>query len=74
MVNQDNELLFWVPLEHRKDLCLLHVGMIGGRPTQVDLSNFRYSSKWTECIDQVWLKQLKERERGMERGVERLFE
>jgi len=52
VVGQDHELLFWVPLEHRKDLCLPHVEMIWGKPTKVDLSRFRYGSKWTECIDQ----------------------
>jgi len=70
MVGQDDELLFWVPLEHREDLCLPHVEMIGGRPTKVDLSRFRYGSKWTECIDQVWLKQLEQRGRGMMRLLE----
>jgi len=67
MVGQDDELLFWVLLEHREDLCLPHVEMIGSRPTKVDLSRFRYGSKWTECIDQAWLKQLEERGRGMTR-------
>ena len=52
VVGQDHELLFWVPHEHREDLCLPHVEMFGGRPTKVDLSRFRYGSKWTECIDQ----------------------
>ena len=70
MVGQDDELLFWVPLEHREDLCPPHIGMFGGRPTKVDLSRFRCGSKWTECIDQAWLKLLKERERGMARLLE----
>jgi len=61
------ELLFWVPLEHREDLCLPHIEMIGGRPTKVDLSRFRYGNKWTECIDQGWLK---ERGKGMARLLE----
>jgi len=65
MVCENDGLLFWVLLKHRKDLCLPHVEMIGGRPTKVDLSGFRYSSKWTECIDQAWLKLLEERERGV---------
>ena len=56
MVGQDNESMFWVPLEHRKFLCLPHVEMIWDRPTKVDLSRFRHGSKWTECIDQEWLK------------------
>jgi len=67
---EDHELLFWVPFEHRKDLCLRHVEMIGGRPTKVDLSRFRYGSKWTECIDQGWLKELEESGKGMARLLE----
>jgi len=70
VVGQDYELLFWVPLEHRKDLCLPHVEMIRGRPTKVDLSRFRYSSKWTECIDQGWLKELEESGKRMARLLE----
>jgi len=43
---------------------------IGDRPTKVDLCRFRYGSKWAECIDQAWLKQLEERGRGMARLLE----
>jgi len=70
MVGQDDELLFWVPVEHREVLCLPHVEMFGGRPTKVDLSRFRYGSKWTECIDQGWLKELEERGKRMARLLE----
>jgi len=70
VVGQDDELLFWVPLEHREDLCLPHVEMIRGRPTKVDLSRFRYGSKWTECIDQGWLKELEESGKRMARLLE----
>jgi len=70
VVGQDHELLFWVPLEHRKVLDLRHVEMIEVRPTKVDLSRFRYSSKWTECIDQGWLKELEESGKGMARLLE----
>ena len=56
MVGQDNETLFWVPREHREVLCLPHVEMIRDRPIKVDLSRFRYGSKWTGCIDREWLK------------------
>jgi len=69
-VGQDHELLFWVPVEHRKVLCLPHVEMIWDRPTKVDLSRFRYGSKWTECIDQGWLKELEERGKRMARLLE----
>jgi len=67
---EDHELLFWVPFEHREDLCLPHVEMTWGRSTKVDLSRFRYGSKWTECIDQGWLKELEESGKGMARLLE----
>ena len=70
VVGQDRELLFWVPVKHREDLCLPHVEMIGERPTKVDLSRFRYGSKWTECIDQGWLEELEEKGKGMARLLE----
>ena len=70
VVGQDYEFLFWVPLEHREVLCLPHVEMIWGKPTKVDLSRFSYGSKWTECIDQGWLKELEERGKGMVRLLE----
>ena len=70
VVGQDHELLFWVPLEHREVLCLPHVEMIEERPTKVDLSRFRYGSKWIECIDQAWLKELEESRKGMARLLE----
>jgi len=70
VVGQDDELLFWVPLEHREVLCLPHVEMIVERPTKVDLSRFRYGSKWIECIDQAWLKELEESGKRMARLLE----
>jgi len=70
VVGQDYEFLFWVPLEHREVLCLPHVEMIWGRPTKVDLSRFRYGSKWTECIDQEWLNKLEESGKRMARLLE----
>jgi len=70
VVGQDDELLFWVPLEHREDLCLPHIEMIEERPTKVDLSRFRYGSKWTECIDQGWLKELEGSGKRMARLLE----
>ena len=63
MVGEDNELLFWVPSEHRQVLCLPHTDMIWERPTKVDLSHFKFGTKWTECIDQKWLE-----ERGQRLG------
>jgi len=64
VMGQDNELLFWVPLEHRQVLCLAHVETIWGRPIKVDLSNFKSGTEWTECIDQEWLTELEERRKG----------
>jgi len=67
MVDQGNMLLFWVPLEHRRVLCLPHAEISKEQSMKVDFSSFRYGSKWTECIDQEWLKELKEREKEMTR-------
>jgi len=61
MVGQDDEILFWVPLEYRCVLSLPHVETTGGRSMKVDLSRFRYGSKWTECIDQGWLNEVEGR-------------
>jgi len=61
MVGEDNELLFWVPSEHRRVLCLPHAEMILERPTKVDLSHFKFGTKWTKCIDQSWLEEIKEK-------------
>jgi len=69
VVGQDHELLFWVPLERREDLCLHHE-MIEERSPKVDLSRFRYGTKWTECIDQGWLKELEESGKRMARLLE----
>jgi len=70
VVGQDDELLFWVPLEHREDLCLPRIEVIEERPPKVDLSRFRYGTKWTECIDQGWLKELEESGKRMARLLE----
>jgi len=63
MVSQDDELLFWVPLEHRQVLCLHYVETTWGRPMKVDLSKFKFGTEWTECIDQEWVKGLERREK-----------
>jgi len=68
MLGQDDDLLFWVPLEHRRVLSLPHVETIWDRPTKFDFSSFRYGSKWTECIDRGWLKEVEEKEMEMEMG------
>ena len=70
MIGQDNESLFWVPVEHRKNLCLLpQFEMTWGRSTKLNLYNFRYGNEWTECIDQEWLKELEDKEKKMGRSL-----
>ena len=61
MMGQDNELLFWVPLENREVLCPSQVRTIGGRPTKVNFSKFKFGTEWAKCVDQEWLKELEER-------------
>jgi len=72
MIGQDNEsLLFWVPVEHREHLCPLpQFETIWGRSTKLNLSTFRYGNKWTECIEKKWLKELEDREKKMGRLLE----
>ena len=68
MIGQDNESLFWVPVEHRENLCPLpQFETIWGRSTSLDLSDFRCGNKWMECIDIKWLKKLKNKEKKMGR-------
>jgi len=70
MIGQDNESLFWVPFEHRENLCLLpQFEMAWGRSTKLNLYNFRYGNKWTECIDEEWLKKLEDKEKKMGRSL-----
>jgi len=62
VVGRDDEPLFWVPVEHRKNLCVLLprvvLGMPGKKETVVDLSNSRLGRKWMECIDKEWLREV----------------
>jgi len=70
VIDPDDELLFWIPLEHRQVLCLPRGETVGAQPTKVDLATFTYGSKWTECVDKKWLKELEEREQGTGRLLE----
>jgi len=58
-MGRDDELLFLVPVERRRDMYVPPPGGIFGIPqkkaTSVDLSNSRLSRKWTESIDREWL-------------------
>jgi len=70
VMGRDNEPLFWVPVEHRGNLYMLLPGVVLGIPRKkemvVDLSTSRLGRKWTECIDNEWLREV-ERE-GKEIG------
>jgi len=65
MVGRDNEPLFWVPVEHRENLCVPSPRVVPGTPrkkaTVVDLSNSRLGRKWTECIDKEWLREVEQK-------------
>ena len=66
MTGQENESLFWVPVKHRENLCPLpQFETIWGQSKKLNLSRFRYSNGWTECIDKEWLKELEEKEKKM---------
>jgi len=62
VVGRDNERLFWVPVEHRENLCMppprVVPGILRKEETVVDLSNSRLGRKWAECIDKEWLRQV----------------
>ena len=66
MMGGDNEPLFWVPSEHREYLCVplpkVVIGVPRNKPTYLDFSRSRLCSKWTECIDKGWLRELEEKE------------
>jgi len=66
VMGQDDEPLFWVPVEHRRRLCvqLLRVVIEGSQiSTILDLSNSRLCRKWTECINKRWLRELEQKEK-----------
>ena len=66
VMDQDNELLFWVPVEHRKDVYVppCRVAIKASQiSTILDLSNSRFGKKWTECIDKEWLRELEKKEK-----------
>ena len=65
-MGQDDEPLFWVPVENRKDLYVpsSRVVIEGSQiSTILDLSNSRFGRKWTECIDKGWLRELEQKEK-----------
>jgi len=65
VMGQDDEPLFWVPVEHRKDVYAPPCRMVIKAPeisTILDMSNLRLGRKWTECIDKEWLREMGEKE------------
>jgi len=66
VINHDDEPLFWVPVEHRDYLCVppFKVVIEGSHiPTKLDFSNSRFGTRWTECIDKEWLRELEQKEK-----------
>jgi len=75
IVGRDNEPLFWVPVEHRENLCMPPPRVVPGIPrkkaTVVDLSNSRLGRKWTECIDNEWLREVEQKGKEMGNVLEK---
>ena len=76
VMGQDNEPLFWVPVEHRKSLCVLLPRVVLGIPrkkeTFVDLSNSRFGRNWTECINKEWLREVEQKEKEVGNLLEKV--
>jgi len=68
VMGHNDEPLFWVPAEHREHLCMPPFEMViegSQTSTILDLSSSRLGRKWTECIDEGWLRELEEKEKEM---------
>jgi len=66
MMSQDDEPLFWIPVENRRGLYVLSFKVLIKGPeitTILDYSNSRFGRKWTECIDKGWLRELEKKEK-----------
>jgi len=66
LMDQDDEPLFWVPIEHRDSLYVSTPRVVFEVPrmkeTNVDLSQSRLGGKWVECIDKKWLREVGRKE------------
>jgi len=66
VIGQDDEPLFWVPIEHRKDVyappcnVMIKASQV---PAILDFSNSRFGREWTGCIDKEWLRELEKKEK-----------
>ena len=66
VMGQDNEPLFWVPIEHRKDVYAPPCNVMIKAPevpTILDFSNSRFGREWTECVEKEWLRELEKKEK-----------
>jgi len=66
VMGQNGEPLFWVPVEHRKDVYVLPCRVVISAPQMsiiLDFSNSRFGRKWMECIDKEWLRELEQKEK-----------
>jgi len=73
MVDQDDEPLFWVPVENREGLYVPapRVLIEGSEiSTILDFSKSRFGTKWTECIDKGWLRELEQKEKEVGKLLE----
>jgi len=73
VMGQDDEPLFWVPIEHRKDVYVPPCRVVIKAPeisTILDMSNSRLGRKWTECIDKEWLRDMEKKEKEVGKLLE----
>ena len=73
MMDQDDEPLFWVPVENRQCLYVPPPRVLIEGPdisTSLDFSNSRFGTKWTECVDKGWLKELDQKEKEVGKLLE----
>jgi len=73
VMGQDDEPLFWVPIEHRKDVYVPPCRVVIKAPqisTILDMSNSKFGRKWTECIDKEWLRDIEKKEKEVEKLLE----
>jgi len=67
MMGQDDEPLFWVPVENRKKHLYVPSPTVLIEGSQIstilDYSNSRFGRNWTECIDKEWLEELEQKEK-----------
>jgi len=73
VMGEDNEPLFWVPVEHRKDVYVPRCRVVIKAPqipTILDMSNLRLGRKWIECIDKEWLRDMEKKEKEVGKLLE----